>query len=186
MFGRFDIRPVLRGHWKGLANGQYINYRPDWAARIILLLPLLLFTAMWVGDGRLAAPTPLLSAAALLAGGMLSAFTHLSNLRLKITEWAGDGGPDRFAVEREMLDESAAHLLTGSLICVLDAATLVVGMNISVSDKGQLIGFWAALASGLSAYVFLIFIITIPRLYSAWVEINGVARHLNGFAKGRR
>lgn len=185
MSSRFDIRPVLRGHWKSLTNGQYLSYRPDWSARLILLLPVVLFIVMWVFGGQLAAPTPILTAASLLAGGMLSSFTHLSTLRLKLTEWSDVEGQDRFAVEKEMLDESAAHLLTGVLLCVCDAASLVIGMNVSTSKSGHLVGFWAALSAGISSYVLLIFIIMIPRLYAAWVEINGVIDRLSGLTKSR-
>ncbi len=116
---------------------------------------------------------------------MLSAFTHLSTLRLKITEWDGDDGVSRFSVERDMLDETAAHLLTGSLACVLDAAALVVGMNVSLDKKGHLTGFWAALSAGISFYVLLIFVVILPRLYSAYVEINNVKGRLSGFTRGK-
>lgn len=85
-----------------------------------------------------------------------------------------------------MLDETAAHLLTGSLLCAFDAAALVIGMNVSATKNGQLYGFWAAFASGLSSYILVIFIFVIPRLYSAYVEINDVSPSLNGFNKTRR
>jgi hypothetical protein len=159
---------------------------PDWIARAVLLLPIAVFATMWIRGGQLAAPTPLLTAVSLLAGGMLSAFTHLSTLRLKLTDWATERGQDYLDVERAMLDETAAHLLTGSLACGLDAAVLVIGMNLSLASNGHLTGFWAAAAAGLSTYILAIFIMIIPRLYSAWVEINGVSPSLSGFTKTRR
>jgi hypothetical protein len=152
-------------------------------ARAALLVPLAVFLVMFFKDGKLASPAALLTGVSLLAGGMLSSFTHLSTLRLKITEWDGAGGPSRFEVEREMLDETAAHLLTGSLFCAFDAASLVIGMNFSLTKTGHLYGFWAALSAGVSSYILLIFVFVIPRLYSAYVEINGVGRDLSGFAK---
>lgn len=185
MLDRFNVAPILRGHWKGLTNGQYLVARPDLAARAILLLPIGLFGYLLWRGASLASPAALLTGAALLAGGMLSAFTHLSTLRLKITEWDGEGGASRFSVERDMLDETAAHLLTGSLACVLDAASLVIGMNVSLDKNGQLTGFWAALSSAISLYVLLIFVVVLPRLYSAYVEINRVAGRLSGFTRGK-
>ncbi|WP_091101164.1 hypothetical protein [Micromonospora citrea] len=188
MLSRFNIVPVLRGHWKGLSDGRYRTYRPDWVARCILAAPVGVFVLMlWSGTG-LAAPTPLLTAVALLAGGMLSTFTHLSTLRLKLTEWLekfDDGEDARFVVERESLDETAAHLLAGSLVCAIDAAVLVVGMNVSTSDRGALEGIWAALGGGLSSYILLVFIMVMPRMYSAYVEINSVSTKLSGFSKDR-
>jgi drug/metabolite transporter (DMT)-like permease len=187
MLSRFDLRSVLRGHWKGLTNGQYSTYKPDRTSRIVLVIPLILFVVMLVAGGRLRAPTPLLTATALLAGGFLSAFTHLSTLRLKITEWIEEeGNEDKLIVEREMLDETAAHLLTGALLCVLAAVALVAGMNVGGGNGSELVGFWAALVAGLSAYIALIFIIILPRLYSAWVDINHVSLRLSGFSQSRR
>ncbi|MFF0132215.1 hypothetical protein ACFYTG_42010 [Streptomyces mirabilis] len=144
-------------------------------------VPILVFLLMWLKDGRLSTPGALLTGVALLAGGMLSAFTHLSTLRLKLKEWAGASEVSRYEVEKGMLDETAAHLLTGSLLCVLDAASLVIGMNVSVTKDGHLFGFWAALAAAISSYVLIIFIFLIPRLYSAYVEMNDVSPDLNGF-----
>ena len=187
MLSRFNVRPVLFGHWKGLTDGRYRRYKPDWSARAILCIPFVLTGVMWGTGGDLAAPTPLLTAVSLLAGGMLSAFTHLSTLRLKITEWLdkeGDEGSN-FEVEREMLDETASHLLTGSLLCAIDALLLVVGLNFASSPEGHLTGVFAAIASGVSSYIFLVFVMIVPRLYSAYVEINKVSSKLNGFVRSK-
>jgi hypothetical protein len=136
---------------------------------------------MWLKGGRLSAPGALLTGVALLAGGMLSAFTHLSTLRLKMKEWVGGSEVSRYEVEKGMLDETAAHLLTGSLLCAFDAAALVVGMNVSVTKEGHLFGFWAALAASISSYVMIVFVFLVPRLYSAYIEMNDVSSSLNGF-----
>ncbi|WP_447038277.1 hypothetical protein [Streptomyces sp. DSM 118878] len=186
MLDRFNVAPILRGHWKGLSNGQYLTHRPDLSARAVLLLPVVLFGFMIYRGAGLATPAALLTGAALLAGGMLSAFTHLSTLRLKITEWDGDERVSRFSTERDMLDETAAHLLTGSLACIIDAASLVVGMNVGLDKNGHLTGFWAALSAGISLYVLLLFIVVLPRLYSAYVEINAVAGRLSGFTRTKK
>ncbi|MFD5014620.1 hypothetical protein [Streptomyces chartreusis] len=185
MLDRFNVAPILRGHWKGLTNGKYLVPRADIFARVVLSLPFGLFLYLFIHGATLASPGALLTGAALLAGGMLSAFTHLSTLRLKITEWDDGDKVSQFKVEKEMLDETAAHLLTGSLACVLDAAALVIGMNVSLDKKGHLTGFWAALSAGISFYVLLIFIVILPRLYSAYVDINGVSGRLSGFTHGK-
>ncbi|MEU4559128.1 hypothetical protein AB0F72_12125 [Actinoplanes sp. NPDC023936] len=186
MLDRFNPIPVFRGSWKGLADGRYGRLRPDWLARAVLGLPpaaLLIF--MLCSDADLKAPVPILTAVSLLAGGMLSAFTHLSTLRLKITEWLDDpeAEQDRFLTEREMMDESAAHLLAGAVACALDAALLVLGLNLSSDEKGALTGVWAALAGAGSAYVLLLFVMSVPRMYAAYVAINDVSTKLSGFAR---
>lgn len=186
MFSRFNFIPVLRGHWKGLTDGRYTPPRPDFFARMAPLIPITIFLLMWIKKGHLSTPGALLTGVALLAGGMLSAFTHLSTLRLKIKEWAGTSEASRYEVEKGMLDETAAHLLTGSLLCAFDVASLVIGMNVSVTKEGHLYGFWAALSAAISSYVLVIFIFLIPRLYSAYVEINDVSPDLNGFAGRKR
>lgn len=183
---RFNVLPVLRGHWKGLTDGRYKERRADIAARLSLLGPFTVFGFMLWKHGHLAAPAALLTGVTLMAGGMLSAFTHLSTLRLKVTEWEKPGVASRFAVERDMLDETAAHLLTGSLLCALNAASLVIGMNVGATKAGHLSGFWAATAAGLSTYVLIVFIFVIPRLYSAYVQINNVSGELNGFNRSKR
>ncbi|MFB7862231.1 hypothetical protein [Streptomyces sp. NPDC056069] len=185
MSERFNVLPVLRGHWKGLTDGRYRERRADVIARLSLLLPLTIFGLMLWRGGHLAAPAALLTGVALMAGGMLSAFTHLSTLRLKITDWDKPGTASRFEVERDMLDETAAHLLTGSLLCALNAAVLVIGMNVGVTKTGQLCGFWAAMAAALSSYVLIVFIFVIPRLYSAYVQMNNVSGALSGFDRSK-
>ncbi|MFF7980197.1 hypothetical protein ACFZDK_13855 [Streptomyces sp. NPDC007901] len=148
---------------------------------LMLVLPVGIGVVMFSRGGELAAPAPLLTGVSLLAGGMLSAFTHLSTLRLKITDINANESSDRFEAERGMLDETAAHLLTGSLFCALNAAVLVLGMNVSVSAKGHLTGVLAAMATGISSYIILLFVIVLPRLYFAYVEMNNVSVALNGF-----
>lgn len=186
MWERFNVLPVLRGHWKGLTDGRYAGGRPDIAARISLLAPVVIFSLILWRNGKLAAPAALLTGVALMAGGMLSAFTHLSTLRLKITDWETPGSISRFEVEKDMLDETAAHLLTGSLLCALNAAALVIGMNVSVTESGHLYGFWSALAAALSSYVLIVFVFVIPRLYSAYVQMNSVRDDLNGFHRTKK
>jgi hypothetical protein len=182
MLSRFNLAPVFRGSWKGISDTRY---QPDWLTRFVLACPpLALLILMWWLGGRLSAPTPILTAVSLLAGGMLSAFTHLSTLRLKITEWLDASGADsqRFLDEREMLDETAAHLLAGAVACVVTAVLLVLGMNLSMDEKGAITGLWAAASAAAGSYSALLFLMTAPRLYSAYVQINRVSSKLSGFS----
>lgn len=194
MLGRFDVTPVFRGHWKGLTRGDIHPPQPipdgwtaraDWRTRTgLIAIPLVVTVVILVRHGQLSAPTSLLTAVALLTGGILTVFAALSTLRLKLTEW-DERTIDR-DLDRSSLDESVAHLMAGALACVVDAVVLVIGMNLRQPNTEAITGIPAALAAGISSYVVLIFIIIIPRLYSAYVEINQVPEHLDGFTRRGR
>lgn len=183
---RLNFAPIFRGHWKGLTNGVGAEGGPDWTVRgAIIILPIGTTVVAYFLEWRFAAAAPLLAGVSLLAGALLSSFTYLSTLRMKIVEWTKHED-DSLKVERSMLDETAAHLLAASFACALDTAVLVIGMNVSGAAGGAVEGVWAALATGVSVYVLLIFIICLPRLYSAYVQVNDVSDRYSGFVKGRR
>jgi hypothetical protein len=87
-------------------------------------------------------------------------------------------------VERELIDETAAHLLLAAMLCIIDATMLVAAT--SVTPAGQKVSIeWTAAILAVSVYIVFIFLICIPRLYSAYVQINGVSDHLNCYVKGK-
>ncbi|MFJ1767837.1 hypothetical protein ACIOD2_46475 [Amycolatopsis sp. NPDC088138] len=100
-----------------------------------------------------------------------------------MTEWTKHD-EDVFSPERAMLDESAAHLLLGALISAVNAAILVLGMNVGPKHD-EVAGVWCAIACGLGCYVLLMFFLCLPRMYSAYVELNNVSDSLSGFSKGK-
>ncbi len=179
---RFDIRPLLRGHWKGLTDGRRVRYTPDRWSRAVLALPIALAVLAFFKSWTLPSPTPLLSAIALLAGGLIGSFGSVSTLRLKLTEWAEREGENQ-QPQRDALDETVAHLLTAALLCASTAVVLVIGTNVAGPDQ-PVGGLWGALAMGLGSYVFLLFVMVLPRLYAAYVEINTVPDRLSGFSRG--
>ena len=185
MAGRFNVMPVIRGHWKGLSVGNGKTPRADHFARSILAIPLLVGVLAVPLDWKVQAPSAILSGVALLAGGLLAAFAQLASLRLKLTEWQSHED-DSGQVDREMIDETVAHLLTAALLCAVDAVILVIGMNVSNDTLTfALTGFWAAVVLAVSSYIILIFVLALPRLYSAYVEINRVRAELSGFSRGK-
>ena len=176
--GRLDLRPILRGHWYGLTDGRTTTDEPDWPTRILLLATLLLVPIGVWRDFQLAAPGPLLAGVALLAGALIGSFGTMTTLRLKLADLA-DVDDDALAPERDLLDESVSHILVAALVAALNAATLVIGTNLTEVNH-PVTGFWAALAIALSAYLALLFVLILPRLYSAYVQINNVRPGLNG------
>ncbi len=181
---RFDPIPLLVGHWKSLLDGTYERYQPDWWARAVLMLVPggLAAAALWQ-DWKIAAPDPLLAGVALLAGALVGAFGNLSTFRLKLTEWA-DRDDDTLQVERDMIDETVSHVLMAALLCAVTAVALVIGTNAS-EPEAPITGVLAALIIFLGSYVALIFLLVLPRLYAAYVQINNVRDRFNGFTRGR-
>lgn len=185
MFSRFNFLPVLRGHWKSLSDGRSETYKPDYFARtVILLIPSATFVLFWSLGGELKSADSLLSAVSLFAGALLAVFTLLATFRLRLTE-ISDGEEDKYEIEKDMLDESTAHILSGALICGLSAIFLGVGRNFFSDKDGVVSGFWASSSVALISYVVIIFFISIPRLYSAYVEINQVRPRLSGFDESK-
>jgi hypothetical protein len=189
MTDRFNLLPLLRGQIKGLTLGTRPGYHPDYVALAILYgVPLILGGLAGWKNWNLSAPTPLLTAVSLLAGGTLSAFGSLSTLRLKLTEWSETH--DGRDVYRDSLDESVAHLCMVALACVADAAVLVVGLNVSRGAPrtplaDAIVGVPAYLSIAITAYIFLAFVMVLPRLYWAYTRMNRVSRHLDGFDSTR-
>jgi hypothetical protein len=180
---RLSVAPIIRGHWKGLTNGVGNTAVADWTARIAFtIIPLGVATLTVSLQWCMAQPGPLLSGVSLLAGALLGAFAQLSSLRLKITEWS-TGEPRKWEVERELIDETAAHILFAAMLCATDAALLVVAMNVTPPNMPVEPG-WSAPILGIASYIFLMFIVCLPRLYSAYVQINSVSDKLSGFTRG--
>lgn len=185
MSRRLDLRPIIVGQWRGLSKGLPPNIKPDWLSRVIVFLgPLALLAVSLVFSWNVVAPTALLSGAALLAGGLLSAFSYLSTLRMKVTEWSEDS-PERWQTERAMLDETAAHLLAAVTSCIILAVLLVAGMNTSQLPQNVFGGVLAAVCYAVGSYIVLIFLVCIPRLYNAYTELNQVSNELSGFTRGK-
>lgn len=185
MDNRFDLRPLFRGQFKSLKLAAKPGRPYDFAAIGVLYgVPAALFASAAFFDWSLSAPMPLLTAVSLLAGGTLSAFGSLSSLRLKLTEWSESrDGKD---VHRDSLDESVAHLFMIALACVVDAAVLVIGLNTSrgapnTPQQDAVVCIPAYIATAITAYIFLAFVMVLPRLYWAYTKMNKVAPQFDGF-----
>lgn len=185
MASRFVPVELFRGHWKGLSDYRQKKIIPDNVTRFfIVALPVAAGVAIVVFGGTLAAPGSLLAGAALLAGGFLAAFGQISNLRVRLTDRARDFR-DAEAIDRDSLDETAAHLLVASFTSGVTALALVLAMNFGAGTNGAVGGVWAGIVVVPATYVLLVFIIAIPRLYNAYVNINQVRDELSGTHRGR-
>lgn len=185
---RFSIVPVIRGHWKGLTNDRPDGTtKPDFATRCALLvIPLAIAgCTLWFG-WQITSPAATLSAIALLSAGLLGVFTQLSGLRVRLTERQDEEWLD---VERDGIDEAVAHILFAFILCIATSALLVVGMNSippSPNTDGNVVPqllskCWSAPILAIASYILLTMFILVPKLYSAYTEMNEVRNELNGF-----
>lgn len=172
--GRFDVLPVVRVHWRSLSGPS----GGDWVSRAIFLAVLAVpAAAIWTNFRFVAAPS-VLAAVALLAGALMGAFTHLSTLRLKVTD-LGEAVSQRV---RNQIDESAAHLLTAALLCALDALVLAVMLNLPLDAiESRFAAIPSAIAAYLTVYIFLLFVVVVRRMYAAYVDLNQVDDAYDGF-----
>src|SRR3546814_8671 len=175
---------LFRGHWKALSDYRTKKPIADRLTRgVLLVVPLVAGGCMVIFGGTLAAPGALLSGVALLAGGFLAAFAQISNLRIKLTERMRDL-PDAERIDRDALDETASHLLVSSYLSAVTAVILVLGMNFGTNAQGAVQGWWGALVVAPAVYVLLTFLVSIPRLYSAYVTYNSVRPEFGGTPPG--
>lgn len=177
----FDL---FRGHFKVLADRDEsgaINRR--WVRRVLLfviyVVPLLVGATMVALNTTLHSPGALLTATSLLSGGALSAFTHISSLRQRLTdrrvthEFAD-------ASDRGLIDESATHLLMCAVAAMVTASSIIVGMLTSHAANAEYDGLLAGISIGLASWTGIIFWIAVPRLYAVYVQMHHVSDSLSG------
>lgn len=181
MVDRLIPTQMFRAHWKALSDYRAPGKpRPDIFTRAVLIgVPTAVVILCLVAKFELKAPEGLLAGLALLAGGLLGAFTHLSSTRVQLAEREHVWG-EAERVDRDSIDETSAHLLVASYLAGVAAAVLVLGMNFGATPTGAIAGVWAAAAGGLMSYVLLLFLIALPRLYSAYALHSNVRAELSG------
>jgi hypothetical protein len=172
--GRFNVTTVIRGHWKSLSFGDSGEHTDRHAQAVFLGVPGVLALAMAYFQWELKQPAALLTAVSLLISGALSVFAQMVSIRGKLADREGEWVERR----QESLDETVNHLLAAVLVAILDAVALVVGMNVSA---GGGISWWFAWAPAfLTAYLALLLLVCVPRLYSAYTTTFEVPKHLDG------
>jgi len=181
---RFSLSDLSVGFLKVLRNRNSTPSKPDYVARAVLFLaPLAAGLGVMRWDVHIQAPATLLTGIAILAGGFLTAFTHISTLRLRLTE-RQDKQADSEVDDRDLIDEIATLLLIAAFVSVVTAATLVVAMNWIAEDF--LYQWAAASVAALGTEVVALFLLTIPRLYNAYLQINKVRPALSGAHRSKR
>jgi hypothetical protein len=182
MFDRFNPAPLFRGHWRGLSmdnrDGTAVVAKDVAARAIFTVVPVGLAITAFTLHWKLKSGSDLLGGVALLAGGLLAAFGQLTSWRQRMFDSMTYEG-DAEASDRNMIDESVAHLLLASFMCGVDAALIVIGLNVA-KRPDQIGGVLGALIIGVSSHILLLFLTSVPRLYSAYANYNKVSRHISG------
>ncbi|XTZ18260.1 hypothetical protein ACQSSU_13255 [Micromonospora echinospora] len=141
---------------------------PDVAARAFLYTApvVVAIISLW-RDWRLTDPASLSGASALMAGILFAAFTQLATLRERLE----DRDEPISATTRKHFRETAAHLMMGSLTAATEAAFLVVASGSRNHPDDKLAELPTAIALGLGAYLFLLFVMAVRRMYSAYLRV---------------
>ncbi|GLB62712.1 hypothetical protein NCCP2495_05900 [Dietzia sp. NCCP-2495] len=187
---RFQVKSLFSAHWKGLSQETDGSEPvPDWYARSVLLAGATiaglagLFTQAPLGE-----PSLRLAAFALLTGSLLTVFAQLSSLRLKLTEWFSEEDIGH-RVEKNMIDESVAHVLFAAMLSLVAAGVTAVDAAVPALGKYADLVINALLAGvtfSLIYYIVALVVLTLPRLYGAYVAVNDVSRDLNGTVRDNR
>lgn len=212
MFDRLNIFAVLRGHWKGLRNRSGSKViAADLVARGFLVGSTVFVVVLsWRSGLELKQPGTLFAGLSLLSSGLLAAFAQIASIR---TRFSVPDDPD-FDTEidtRNMLDEAVAHVLTAALLAAVAAALLLVAINVggvetsqaapvgtsgsapvgpatvstaTTSAEQSINTAFSTLIAGLATYLFVLFVMTIRKLYAAYVVGNNVSEELSGHHVG--
>lgn len=183
-FDRFDVRPLFLDHLRSLRRVQLDvdedQLRPDLTARLVLYgLPVIVgIVSIWQ-RWRLGDPGSIGAACALLAGILFTAFTQLATFRDRLE----DRGEAIGDVTRRLFRETAAHLMVGSLASAVESAVLVVASGIRADPDQKLDNGSTTIALALGLYIFLLFVMAVRKMYSAYLRIFEGGRYLKSSRK---
>jgi hypothetical protein len=85
---------------------------------------------------------------------------------------------------RNMLDDAAAHVLAAALLAATEAFTNIVGMQWGKHCDQALNTVFSTAIAGMGTYLFLLFLMTVRKLYAAYVVGNDVSDELSGHHRG--
>jgi hypothetical protein len=102
-----------------------------------------------------------------MAGILFAAFTQLATLRERLE----DRDEPISATTRKHFRETAAHLMMGALTAAVEAAFLVAASGSRNHPDDKLAELPTAIALGVGAYLFLLFVMAVRRMYSAYLRV---------------
>ena len=187
---RFGPMMVWSASWKGLSNRDPDgSISPNWPARITsLVLPALAMALVVITKTRLSndAAGAIVTAGALVAGALLSAFGLLAAWRERLTDREGQY-PIHDRPARDMIDEGVAHILEAVRESVVVAALGVVLWVLPESDHGKVWLVAGIIVStallGLAVHVAVLFGFLTNQLYAGYDLRNRIRPRLSGREK---
>ena len=173
LFQRLLPVELLKHHWTSLTDrsaGRGSRAR-DWpVTAVLVVVPVGSAVWMWLRGVELQAPAALLSALSLLSAGLLASFAQIAVIRSRYRLPDDDYDPEWRT--RAMLDEAVAHVLTAALVAVLTALFVLIGMNTASPGHAGLPSWASGLVAGFGAYLLLLFVMVIRKLWAAYEVAN--------------
>lgn len=172
MTSRFGLGPILAGHlWALRAPGAT---RTSWADRSVFLgIPIIggvvSGLAVWLGMPVSNGVSPLLSALALLVGGMMTTFVFLTNLRVKVDE-----SKEQLAYRRTLQKLIAGTVASALYIAVLalSAALLLVGVaTLDWLRQPAVAPFTVGVVAAVGAHLAINMLSMFRRLYAVYHDV---------------
>jgi hypothetical protein len=167
---RFDLKNIFASFLSGLRSTG--STRLSWSTRLVVFgLPIVLGVLGAIVGKPLDKPAlaGFLSANGLLVGSMITAFSFLANLRLKVRE------SDELKINARMsrqISETAVACLYVALIAIATVGVSVVGLAIGGSlATGWLGRFGSGVAFALMAHVAVVFVTVVRRLFEAYHSV---------------
>jgi len=120
----------------------------------------------------------LLATAGILAAGLFMAFTQVAAWRDRYTERLELREASELP-QRYSLDETVAHILMATYASLGLAVSVLVSANFA-NKEGALVGLGAALTIALGSYLFLLMLIILPKLYTAYAVTHSVSDDMSG------
>jgi hypothetical protein len=161
---RFNPWPIVSYN----SSAAYESDSSRWL-RLSLIVPTLTVAASFAFRFRYGDLTALLSAVTLLVGAMISAFTFLANLRVKVSE------VDEYRV-RPRLKKAISSAAVATLYVCLSALglALAIASTFAVPILGPTRGAGvvsSAIITGLLAHLLMSFLSVLRRMFGLYVEL---------------
>lgn len=181
---RFSARHIWNAHFKGLKNrnfgGTAVGVADVFARTVLYGAPVALAALAYWQGATIAAVDGLLAAAGVLAGGLFMAFTQVAAWRDRYTErWSRRETSEK--PQRYSLDETVAHILMATYGCFALLVMVLVGANFANED-GDLVGVFSALVIAVGAYIVLLMLVILPKLYTAYAVTHELDDEMSGLS----
>lgn len=167
---RFDLTNIFASFYSGLRSTG--SSRLSWSTRFVVFgFPLIIAVVGAVAGNPLDKPAlaGFLSANGLLVGSMITAFSFLANLRLKVRE------TEALKINARMsrqISETAVACLYVALIAVATVAVSVIGLALGGAlETGWLGKFGSGVAFALMTHVAVVFVTVVRRLFEAYHSV---------------